>query len=403
MKPGTSLYLDLVRFAAALTVFIEHLREHTKIGFAEFWGAHPFWFSHWYLFSQTAVTVFFVLSGYVIAHVLATRERTPVDYAASRFARLYSVVLPALLLTAVCNYLIELKYPTAFQAFQSGGTTGVALSYLGTAVFVNRFWLWPDLDPPNTPFWTLSFEAFYYLIIAVLVFARGRGRILSMLVLILIAGPSMVLLAPTWLIGYLAYHVPERSRAGARSAIPLWLVSLAFIPLCSFIELHFRETVSFLRTPDHAIGALLAAYAAAISFAVNLLAFNAFSGRAEPFLAPIAAVIRWLGSMTFALYLFHQPILSLFTVYHVPDRSSAAQLVLLIGGTFLVVATLGRFCENTKGAYKRSLLAAWRFIASRAATLDLARPSQLNLASQLNLERPTPAVASLRRPGETSE
>jgi hypothetical protein len=32
MKSATSLYLDLVRFAAALTVFIEHLREHTNIG-----------------------------------------------------------------------------------------------------------------------------------------------------------------------------------------------------------------------------------------------------------------------------------------------------------------------------------------------------------------------------------
>ena len=370
MKSGTSLYLDLVRFAAALTVFIEHLREHTKIGFAAFWGAHPFWFSHWYLFSQTAVTVFFVLSGYVIAHVLATRERTPVDYAASRFARLYSVVLPALLLTAVCNYLIELKYPTAFQAFQSGGTTGVALSYLGTAVFVNRFWLWPDLDPPNTPFWTLSFEAFYYLIHCYPGVRPGRGRILSILVLTLIAGPTMFLLAPTWLLGYLAYHVSRHWQTGARSAIPLWLVSLALLPLASFIELHFREHLTFLRTPDQAIRALLAAYAAATCFAVNLLAFNAFSDRAEPFLVPVAAIIRWLGSMTFALYLFHQPLLSLFTVYHVPDRSSAAQLVLLVGGTFLVVATLGHFCENTKGAYKRCLLAAWWYVTSHAARFD---------------------------------
>src|SRR2546423_13465766 len=40
MKPGTSLYLDLVRFAAALTVFIEHLREHTRIGFAAFWKSY---------------------------------------------------------------------------------------------------------------------------------------------------------------------------------------------------------------------------------------------------------------------------------------------------------------------------------------------------------------------------
>jgi peptidoglycan/LPS O-acetylase OafA/YrhL len=397
MKPGTSLYLDIVRFAAALTVFIEHFREHTKIGFAAFWGNHPFWYSHWYPFSQSAVTVFFVLSGYVIAHVLATRERTPIDYAASRLARLYSVVLPALLLTAVCNYLIELRYPTAFQAFQSGGTTGVTLSYLGTAVFVNRFWLWPDLDPPNTPFWTLSFEAFYYLSIAILVFARGRGRILSILVLILVAGPTMVVLAPTWLLGYLAYQVARRWQARARLVIPLWLVSLALLPLCSFIEFHLRDHLTFLRTPDTAIGALVAAYAAAACFAVNVLAFNAFSDCTEPLLRPIAAVIRWVGSLTFALYLFHQPLLSLFTVYHLPDRSSGAQLALLVGGTFLVVATLGRFCENTKGAYKRCLVAAWRLIASRAAAFDSASPSQLNL------ERSMPAVASLRRPGETSE
>jgi fucose 4-O-acetylase-like acetyltransferase len=124
-----------------------------------------------------------------------------------------------------------------------------------------------------------------------------------------------------------------------------------------------------------------------------VLAFNAFSDRTESFLVPSAAVIRWLGSMTFALYLFHQPLLSLFTVYHMPDRSSAAQLVLLVGGTFLVVATLGRFCENSKGAYKRGLVAGWRFVTLRAA----------RLLSPLNLDRSMPAVASLRRPGESSE
>jgi hypothetical protein len=52
MKSATSLYLNLVRFAAALTVFIEHLREYTKMRFAAFWGAHPFWYSHWYLFKS---------------------------------------------------------------------------------------------------------------------------------------------------------------------------------------------------------------------------------------------------------------------------------------------------------------------------------------------------------------
>jgi peptidoglycan/LPS O-acetylase OafA/YrhL len=53
MKSATPPYLDLIRSAAALTVFIEHLREDTKIGFGAFWAL-----------IQTAITIFFALSGY---------------------------------------------------------------------------------------------------------------------------------------------------------------------------------------------------------------------------------------------------------------------------------------------------------------------------------------------------
>ena len=77
-KQGTSLDLDVVRFRAALAVFLEHVREHTLPNFVSFWQEHPFWNSHLGSYSQVAVIVFFVLSGYVIAHVLATRESTSV-------------------------------------------------------------------------------------------------------------------------------------------------------------------------------------------------------------------------------------------------------------------------------------------------------------------------------------
>jgi peptidoglycan/LPS O-acetylase OafA/YrhL len=393
MKTGTSLYLDGVRFAAALTVFIEHLREHTRNGFGGFWRSHPFLYSHLTAYSQLAVTVFFVLSGYVIAHVLAMRETTPLEYAASRLARLYSVVVPALVLTALCNYLMELRYPDAFQLFESGGPGRVALSFVGTALFVNRFWLWPNLEPPNTPFWTLSFEATYYVTVAVLVFVKGRGRILGMLALCLAAGPSMVLLAPTWFLGYVAYYAAGRWRLSARLGMPLWLASLLVLPLCASLELQFREPLSFLRTTDQAVGVLLAAYAASFCFAVNVFCFNTFSGPAEGLLMPVSRLIRWFGSMTFALYLFHQPLLSLFTVYHLSDRSSVGQLALLVGGTFLVVATLGRFCENTKGAYKRWLLAAWQRLASPGAVLGGGPTMPTTLDSQAH------AAARRRPPG----
>jgi peptidoglycan/LPS O-acetylase OafA/YrhL len=309
------------------------------------------------------------LSGYVIAHVLATRERSPLEYSASRFARLYSVVVPALLLAAATNYLEAMKYPNAFQSFASNSGTAAVFYYLGTALFMNSFWLWPDLSPPNTPLWSLSFEASYYLGIALFVFATGRIRFLSLVLLCAVAGPTMVLLAPTWLLGYGAYHLSQRRRLNAGSAIILWLGSTILLSLCFLIEMHFRQHLSFLRMPDQSLGELLASYAAAMCFAVNMLAFNAFSDRAEPLFLPFAGLIRWLGSMTFALYLFHQPLLSFFTVYPVgesaAERGSVAQMMLLIGGTFLIVATLGRFCEQSKGAYKRFFLSMWK----RAATL----------------------------------
>ena len=364
MKKGTSLYLDLVRFSAAMMVFLEHLREHTRNSFNAFWSSHPFWYSVSSPYSQTAVIVFFVLSGYVIAHVLATRERTPLEYVASRFARLYSVVVPALLLAAATNYLEAVRYPTAFDSY-----TDIApgLRYLGTALFVSNFWLWPDLDPANTPFWSLSFEVAYYVGIALFVFAKGRTRFLSLVLLSVAAGPTMVLLAPTWLLGYGAYHLSQRAALRPGFATVLWLGSTFLLLLCPFIEIGIREHLSFLRMPDPSLGELLASYAAAICFAVNMITFNTISDSAERLLLPFARLIRWLGSMTFALYLFHQPLLSFFSVYNVNGRSSAAQLILLIGGTFLIVATLGRFCEQSKGAYKRFFLSMWK----RAATLRL--------------------------------
>ena len=89
MNRETSIYLDLIRFTAAVFVFLTHAsREQSSGGFL------------WQLqFGREAVDVFFVLSGFVIAHVVETRERSALAYAVARAARLYSVALPALALT----------------------------------------------------------------------------------------------------------------------------------------------------------------------------------------------------------------------------------------------------------------------------------------------------------------
>jgi peptidoglycan/LPS O-acetylase OafA/YrhL len=245
-----------------------------------------------------------------------------------------------------------LRYPNAFEAYDNIPT---AIRYVGTALFVGHFWLWPDLEPANTPFWSLTFEASYYVGIAIFVFARGYGRLIGLILLTLLAGPTMVLLAPTWLIGYWAYHFSLR-RLNAPAAAGLWLLSAVALLSCFLIEESFRQPLKFLRMPDASVGGLLAAYAAALCFVVNVVAFDSFSATAARVLQPISGFIRWLGSMTFALYLFHLPILSLLTVYPIAGRSSVVQMAALVGFTFLIVATVGRLCEQSKGAYKRFFL-----------------------------------------------
>ena len=66
MNRPTSLYLDLVRPIAALVVMLSHVSQTALTG------------GQMEVFAYTgteAVDVFFVLSGFVIAHVCATRER----------------------------------------------------------------------------------------------------------------------------------------------------------------------------------------------------------------------------------------------------------------------------------------------------------------------------------------
>src|SRR5690242_6900946 len=79
-----SLYLDLIRFAAALVVLLSHA-----------WLVlFPMYPLHWP--GPAAVIVFFVLSGFVIAYATDRSERSLANYTLDRLSRLWSVALPAL-------------------------------------------------------------------------------------------------------------------------------------------------------------------------------------------------------------------------------------------------------------------------------------------------------------------
>src|SRR5207302_4663765 len=157
-----------------------------------------------------------------------------------------------------------------------------ARRYVANLTFASKFWLWSPLDLANeAPFWSLSYEAVYYVAIGFLVFTAGTTRIMAIAIIGLLAGPSIVVLAPIWFMGYAAYHMSQRRQVHVASAAVLWLGSTVLVLLSCWIDLKLPYHLSWLQVPHPTLGFLLAAYVAALSFAVGVFAFNSLSNVAE--------------------------------------------------------------------------------------------------------------------------
>ena len=198
MTKPHSLYLDVLRFGAAFTVFLSHCGRVTA---GMFWQIQPY--------GVTAVFVFFVLSGFVIAWVTATREGTLEEYALSRVARLYSVVLPVLIATAVLDHIAMAIDPSLYGPeplpIMSRDPLYAVLGYALSAVFLSECWSW-IVPGSNGPWWSVNYEAWYYVLFGVATFMRGRQRMVALAVAAVVAGPPILIFFPLWLMGLTAWR-----------------------------------------------------------------------------------------------------------------------------------------------------------------------------------------------------
>jgi peptidoglycan/LPS O-acetylase OafA/YrhL len=190
MNRATSLYIDLARFSAALVVFLGHISGQRLTG-GFLWQIAPY-MSH-------AVTIFFVLSGFVIAYATDKRENSAVSYAVSRAARIYSVVLPALaatvLLDTLGRYLQPALYSDAWGYVDHNQLASFALS----ALFLNEIWFIHVSPGSDLPYWSLGYEIWYYVIFGIFLFSPRKWFFLP--VALIVIGPKIVSMLPLWLFG----------------------------------------------------------------------------------------------------------------------------------------------------------------------------------------------------------
>ena len=367
MPVTLSLYLDLVRFAAAVMVVLAHCWIVLFPGYPLHWPGPP------------AVIVFFVLSGFVIAFVADGRDRTLTDYALNRLSRLWSVALPALAFGLVLSCFVR---HSPFSPFApAGGALPVSAA---NALFLGQVWF---LDAPpllNDPFWSLNYEAWFYAIFGAAAYLARPARLPAVCVLAALAGPKILLLMPCWLLGAWLYRNIGRWPLSDGVALGLWAVSLCAALLLVKSAVPMRLHDGFQASWPEAARLLafsaspLTDYPLAMLVALNFYA-AAHLGRAGRVLLPFARPIRALASCTLTTYLFHVPLLVLFwDVLRLPAGACLAALAASIA----VVASLTEHRRRDLRALLSGLLGRARGFFSEAGRGDSPRAERDKLPKE---------------------
>jgi peptidoglycan/LPS O-acetylase OafA/YrhL len=192
-----SLLLDIIRFAAAVAVVVDHL------SLPEF---HAGWADK-QIYGYISVPVFFVLSGFVIRFVTRTRETTFREYMIDRASRIYSVVLPSIVVTIALSIFCFLLHPAGFR-LEYGRLFSNPFSRLFlNLTFLSQAWGHNTIPFIDIPFWSLGYECPFYVLYGCAFLLRGWLRWAGMTVAALLSGPQVLFLFPVWLLGCLLYDV----------------------------------------------------------------------------------------------------------------------------------------------------------------------------------------------------
>ncbi len=348
----TSLYLDVVRFSAAVLVCLGHFATQAVSG-GVFWQIAPL--------RHDAVIVFFVLSGFVIAHSVAKHAQDGLDYFVSRAVRIYSVAIPAVAITFILD-LIGMQLDADYCTW--GCSTGPWWQQVASSLtFTNQLWnvgLFPGTDGA---YWSLGFEVPYYAIFGFAFFLRSFWRILIPVALLAICGPTIAVLLPLWLLGVAVYRL-DVTRMPQWAG---WVLLLGSVMTWSIIEAGVLFDDEWLF--QFAIAGVWrervpADYVTGIAFAANLAGFKLIGHHFASWLRLAQPVIRWLAARTFTLYLLHLPIMHLLSATLPWGAEAAATRALTLAVTFCLTFVVAEVFEVRKTMWRRMATAGLSYANS---------------------------------------
>ena len=350
MTRGFSTYLDVLRFGAAVVVLMSHY------GYERMSDGRWLWIRELNLGSD-AVIVFFVLSGFVIAHVAARPEAAMGRFAFDRLPRLVSVALPALLLGFALDRFGTAVAPEAYASwFYTPLSLGEMLAR-GLS-FTNE---WAGMETrlgTNGPFWSLSYEAAYYALFAVAFFMSGFRRAVLLALGAWLVGLNILVLLPVWLMGVGLHHIMKRELSISRTLamalavlpVGIYAVSLAVgLPAQLYAVTADIDAAMVLRFSNEPLWN----YYLGVLVSLHLLGVAGLLKSDQDL--PMSLEIKWLAGASFSIYLIHYPLLQTLSVLPLGGLEGWSREAVVLGITFLS-------CFAFASLFERPLV-MWRDVA----------------------------------------
>ena len=308
-------HLDAMRGLAAFLVVCYHTRLAFFVPYKQAGSGllvNLLYIDHYV--AGAAVIFFFALSGYLVgSSVLGANQRGKwswFNYLLSRLTRLWVVLIPALLLTALWDFIgrsTARTLPTYLEQSTSYLVPQITLdtfgSFVGTLFFVQD--ILTRIYGTLGPAWSLANEFWYYVLfpLAALCFFQRRKAVLYAVLFLAAAwfcGGHILVLFPTWLFGlvagYFANRFPLRSNLKRRG---LFVASFLLI------------LGSILGQAAHRLGGHLPDYT--IGLGSLGLIWSALC--APPASGLYARTAILLSEISYTLYLTHQPLMVLLSAF----------------------------------------------------------------------------------------
>jgi peptidoglycan/LPS O-acetylase OafA/YrhL len=337
--------LDGLRFVAALCVVFFHFAFRGAAAGAMPALDLPSWLVSISQYGYLGVSLFFMISGFVIAY--SAEGRAPLEFAAARFARLYPSHMAAVTLT----FLVTITFGAPVF------TASFGQYFANLSMFAPLF----GQEFMDGAYWSIVLEVIFYgwvfLLLAFGFFEKSGERIILCWLLISLVNELFLGLKPlrflflTEFSGFFAAGILiYRLRAGKSGVAALPLLALSFA-----VSMH--TSLAGVRIIAEKYSAEYSGVATATLVAAAFALFIAATSSA-PTRLPLR-LMSALGALTYPLYLMHQHVGYIAITRLKGLVSDPALLVLVIVGLVLVACAIWMCVDRPMSRILRTRLTDW--------------------------------------------